>query len=233
MSRENGYRDRREAGRILASHLMGFDLGLDPLVLGLPRGGVPVAAEVAESLNAPLHVFVVRKLGFPEYPEVAMGAITTGGVRLLDDPLIAEAGVTAEEVAEVTERETRELRRRERAYRGDGAAPDVGAHPVVVVDDGLATGFTMRAAVAALRKAGCPRITVAVPVGAGSGCEELAREVDLLVCPLRPEPFHAVGMWYENFEATDDDEVKACLARVARDRATVAGSRETRNERAR
>lgn len=213
MNTEGFYRDRRDAGRTLASHLKELEVGAEPLVLGLPRGGVPVAAEVAEALGAPLDVFLVRKLGLPGHAEVAMGAIATGGVRLLDTALIAQAGVTDAEVAEVTERETEELHRREREYRGRAENPEIGRHPVVVVDDGLATGFTMRAAVAALRKLGCPRITAAVPVGAESSCEELAREVDLLVCPLQPDPFRAVGLWYRQFDATDDAEVMACLAR--------------------
>jgi predicted phosphoribosyltransferase len=175
---------------------------------------VPVAAAVAEALGAPLDVFLVRKLGVPDHPELAMGAIASGDVRLLDEDLITEAGVSDQEVAAVIRRETEELHRRERAYR-TGGPPPVGSHPVVVVDDGLATGFTMKAAVTALRRAHCPRITVAVPVGAKATCEELAGQVDLLVCPLQPQRFHAVGAWYDDFSATTDDEVQACLARFS------------------
>ena len=207
------YRDRRDAGRTLALYLRGKETGTDPLVLALPRGGVPVAAEVAEALEAPLDVFLVRKLGLPGQPEVAMGAIASGGLRLLDEGLIAYADVSAAEVAAVTERETWELGRREQAYRAARPLPEVKFRPVIVIDDGLATGFTMRAAVAALRKAECARITVAVPVGARSSCEELAREVDVLVCPLQPEPFRAVGQWYTDFAPVTDDEVRRCLSR--------------------
>ncbi len=210
------YRDRIEAGRILASHLKAQPLGADPLVLALPRGGVPVAAEVAAALGAPLDVFVVRKLGVPTHPELAMGAIASGGVQLLNASLIAAVGLSKADVAAVVRRETQELQRRERTYRPNGTIA-VGEHPVIIVDDGFATGFTMRAAVAALRRAGCPRITAAAPVGAKSTCDELAGEVDLLVCPLQPERFDAVGDWYVDFSATTDEEIHACLARFAGD----------------
>lgn len=224
MRADGRYRDRREAGQFLASSLRGQDLGIDPLVLGLPRGGVPVAAEVAGALGAPLDIFLVRKLGLPEHPELAMGATASGGVLLLNKTLIAAVGVSDDEVADVIARETWELRRREEAYR-PGDPPPVGSHPTIVVDDGLATGFTMRAAVAALRRAGCPRITVAVPVGAKSTCEELEREVDLLICPLQPNQFHAVGAWYVDFSATRDEEVQACLARHPRAEAESSAAR--------
>jgi putative phosphoribosyl transferase len=215
MNADGRYRDRREAGQFLASSLRDEKVGTDPLVLGLPRGGVPVAAEVAEALGAPLDVFLVRKLGFPGHPEYAMGAIASGGVQLLNEPLIAGSGLSEAEVAAVVKRETKELQRREAAYR-PGGPPAVQSHPVVVVDDGLATGFTMRAAVAALRRAGCPRITVAVPIGAKSTCAELEREVDRLVCPVQPNELIAVGGWYVDFSATSDEEVHACLARFPR-----------------
>jgi putative phosphoribosyl transferase len=216
------YRDRRDAGRTLALYARDKEVGADPLVLALPRGGVPVAAEVADALNAPLDVFLVRKLGTPDQPELAMGAIASGGVRLLDETLIAYSDVSAGELAAVTERETRELERRERAYRAGRPPLELKFRPVIVVDDGLATGFTMRAAVAALRKADCARITVAVPVGARSSCEEVSREVDVLVCPLQPEPFRAVGLWYEDFAPTTDEEVRDCLARHQARRGTRA-----------
>jgi putative phosphoribosyl transferase len=215
MNTDGRYRNRREAGQSLASSLQGSEVGIDPLVLGLPRGGVPVAAEVAEALGAPLDVFLVRKLGFPSHPELAMGAIASGGIQLLDHPLIAAVGVSEAKLAAVIERETEELRRRERVYR-PGGSPPIGSHPVIVVDDGLATGFTMRAAVAALRQAACPRITVAVPVGPRSTCRELAREVDLLVCPVQPNQFLSVGAWYVDFSPTHDEEIHACLARLPR-----------------
>lgn len=221
MRPERPYRDRREAGQVLASYLEEHDLGTNALVLALPRGGVPVAAEIAEVLHLPLEVFLVRKLGLPGHPEFAMGAIASGGVELLDHPLIAQARVSPAEVAAVIQSEKRELARRERLYRPEGALA-VDSHAAVVVDDGLATGFTLRAAVVALRQMGCPRIVAAVPVGAQSTCRELAREVDLLVCPLQPVEFVAVGLWYEDFSPTSDEDVQACLARTAR--AAVAPS---------
>ena len=220
MNTDGRYRNRREAGQFLASSLQGYEVGIDPLVLGLPRGGVPVAAEVAEGLRAPLDVFLVRKLGFPSHPELAMGAIASGGIQLLDQPLIAAVGVTEAKLADVITRETEELRRQQQAYR-PGGPPPVSSHPVIVIDDGLATGFTMSAAVAALRQAGCTRITVAVPVGPRSTCRELAREVDLLVCPLQPNQFLSVGAWYVDFSPTNDEEIHACLARLPRAREEI------------
>lgn len=212
---ESPYLDRREAGRALAACLRGEDLGKEPLVLALPNGGVPVGAEVAEALDLPLEVFIVRKLGVPGYPEVAMGALASGGVQLLDDALIASLGLKPTEVAAVINREIDELRRQEQVYRPRRML-SLGWRPAILIDDGLATGFTMRAAIAALRRTGCPRITVAVPVGAEDVCAEFARDVDMLVCPLQPEIFDAVGRWYEDFHPTSDEEVQACLARVSR-----------------
>ena len=209
------YIDRNEAGRALAASLRGEDLGRDPVVLALPRGGVPVAAEVAEALDLPLEVFIVRKLGFPGHPELAMGALASGGVQLLDEKMIAEAGIRPEEVAAIIDREHEELRRREQVYRPRRPL-SLGWRAAIIIDDGLATGFTMRAAVAALRRTGCPRITVAVPVGAEEACAEFAHDVDLLVCPLQPQSFDAVGRWYEDFHQVTDDEVTTCLTRVAR-----------------
>jgi putative phosphoribosyl transferase len=227
MTRERSFRDRRQAGRILASQLQGLDLGPDPVILALPRGGVPVAAEIAGALHLPLEVFLVRKLGAPGQPEFAMGAIASGGVELLNKSLIAQMGFSRAEVAAVIQREQQELHRRERVYRPEGPLV-IASHAVIIVDDGLATGFTMRAAVAALRKLDCPRLIVAVPVGAKSTCEQLAQEVDRLVCPLQPDEFVAVGMWYEDFSATSDEEVQACLARTVRvATATPAGGRKT------
>jgi putative phosphoribosyl transferase len=214
MKIERPYLDRREAGQTLAASLRGEDIGKDPVVLALPRGGVPVAAEVAEALDLPLEVFVVRKLGLPGHPELAMGALASGGVQLLDDDLIARTGVRPEEVAAVIDREHEELRRREQIYRPRRML-SLGWRAAIIVDDGLATGFTMRAAVSALRRTGCPHITVAVPVGAEETCAEFVHEVDLLVCPLRPESFDAVGRWYEDFHQVSDDEVTACLMHVA------------------
>jgi predicted phosphoribosyltransferase len=194
-------------------------LGSDVLVLALPRGGVPVADEIADSLGATLDVFLVRKLGLPGQPELAMGAIASGGIQLINEELLEAAGISPEEFAAVVKKETIELERRETLYRPGRPRLDIAGRSVLLVDDGIATGFTMRAAVAALRRAGCRDITVAVPVGARSTCADLNEEVEALVCPLQPEPFHAVGLWYDNFTPTEDDEVRECLARHMQRRA--------------
>jgi predicted phosphoribosyltransferase len=227
MTTDRPYRDRRTAGRVLAKDPALTRLRADAgvVVLALPRGGVPVADELASALDAPMDVFLVRKLGFPSQPELAMGAIASGGVRLFNAELLDAAGVSAEEFAEVLERETRELERREALYRRGHPALPLAGRSVVVVDDGLATGFTMRAALAALQRAGARRLAVAVPVGSRQACAEIAAEVDALVCPLQPEPFHAVGLWYDNFTPTEDEEVCACLARH-----TTAAAPSTRND---
>lgn len=209
------YLDRREAGQTLAACLRAEDLGSHPVVLALPRGGVLVAAEVAEGLDAPLEVFLVRKLGFPGQSELAMGAIASGGVQLLDEGLLAAAGVPGADVAAVIEREHEELRRQEQAYRPRRMLA-LGSRPAIVVDEGLATGFRLRTTVAALRRTGCSRIIVAVPVGAEATCAEFARDVDLLICPLQPPSLTSVGQWYEDFSPVGDEEVHACLTRVAR-----------------
>ena len=213
MTTDRPYRDRRTAGRILAKEGALTRLGSQALVLALPRGGVPVADEIASALGAPMDVFLVRKLGLPTQPELAMGAIASGGVRLFNVELLESAGISPEEFAEVVKRETSELERREALYRRGRPPLDIAGRAVIAVDDGLATGFSMRAAIAALRRAGCRNLTVAVPVGARSTCAEIAEEVETLVCPLQPEPFHAVGLWYDNFTPTEDDEVCECLAR--------------------
>ena len=227
MNPDYRYRDRHEAGKILALRLRGEDLGSDPVILALPRGGVPVAAAIARELRLPLEVFPVRKLGVPGNPELAMGAIASGGVELRDAPLIADARIPESTVATVIQRETRELQRQERLYRPEGPLAIDGCS-AVIVDDGLATGFPMRAAVATLRRMGCPRIIAAVPVGAKLTCEKLSDEVDLLVCPLRPEEFEAVGRWYRDFPPTSDAEVQDGLARTTRH--TTLASRSKRME---
>jgi predicted phosphoribosyltransferase len=186
------------------------------LVLALPRGGVPVAFEVARALRAPLDLFLVRKLGVPGQEELAMGAIATGGVRVLNDEVVRVLGIPEEAIEDVTREELMELQRRERAYRGDKPSPDVRDRTVILVDDGLATGSTMRAAVAALRQQNAGRLVVAVPVGAPSTCEELAPEVDDIVCAITPEPFQAVGLWYQDFSQTSDEEVGKLLAEANR-----------------
>jgi len=205
--------DRYDAGRRLAEALSSYAGQPDLLILALPRGGVPVAYEMARALHAPLDVFLVRKLGFPGHPELAMGAIATGGVRILDRQLIRMYGVPAEETERVTAAERREMERRERLYRDGRPPPDVSGRTVILVDDGLATGSSMRAAVEALREEGAKKIVVAVPVAARDTCAAMKDEVDEIVCALTPEPFRAVGIWYADFSETTDDEVRELLSR--------------------
>src|SRR5258707_1235454 len=207
--------DRRDAGRLLADKLATYANRPDVLVLALPRGGVPVASEVARALGAPMDVFVVRKLGVPGYEELAMGAVATGGVRVLNDQLVERLGIPEQMIDAVAARERQELARRERLYRGDRPPPDVRGRTVILVDDGLATGSTMRAAVAALRRQGAARIVVAVPVGAPETCAEFEREADDVICAVTPEPFYAVGLWYGDFSQTTDEEVRDLLEQAA------------------
>jgi predicted phosphoribosyltransferase len=209
-----GFTNRTEGGVRLAEKLARFANRDDVIVLGLPRGGVPVAAEVAAALGAPLDVFVVRKLGTPGHAELAMGAIASGGVRVLNRDVIDAVGVTDVEIDLATRREEAELLRRERAYRGGRPASDVREKTVIVVDDGIATGSTMLAAVEALRKLGAGRIVVATPTAAGSSRARIAREADEVACVLVPEDFSSVGEWYEDFPQTTDDEVTAILSRA-------------------
>jgi predicted phosphoribosyltransferase len=209
------YRDRREAGRFLARLLTEYADRPDVVVLALPRGGVPVAYEVARALGAPLDVFLVRKLGLPGHEELAMGAIASGGVRVLNEDVVRALGISEDVVATVAAEELQELKRRERAYRGNRPAPDVRGKTVILIDDGLATGSTMRAAVAALRQQGPARIVVAVPVGAPGTCAELQGEADEAVCAQTPDPFYAVGLWYRDFSQTTDEEVRELLERAA------------------
>ena len=210
------YRDRREAGQILAGHVRQEIGGAEnTVVLALPRGGLPVGFEVARALGVLLDVFGVRKLGVPGHEELAMGAIATGGFEVLNERVIADAGITDKEITEVAEREAVELQRREVYYRSERPRVSVTGRRVILVDDGLATGFSMRAAIAAVRERGPTRIIVAVPVGAADTCAELAREVGTVICPLQPEPFHAVGLWYRHFDQTSDEEVRECLAAAA------------------
>jgi len=209
------FRDRREAGRLLAERLRMEGDGSDTVVLALPRGGVPVAAEIAHELAVPLDVFVVRKLGVPGHEELALGAIASGGVRVLNQGVVDAARMSPEAVERVARRELEEVERREAAYRGGRPPVETAGKRVILVDDGLATGATMRAAVAAVRATDPARIVVAVPIAAASTCEELAREVDEIVCLRTPEPFYAVGLWYEDFSQTTDEEVRALLDQPA------------------
>jgi predicted phosphoribosyltransferase len=209
------FRDRFDAGRRLADKLTEYAGRPNVLVLALPRGGVPVACEVARALHAPLDVFLVRKLGLPGHEELAMGAIATGGVRVLNEDVVRGLGVPDKVIDAVARREQDELERRERAYRDDRPAPDVRGKTVILVDDGLATGSTMRAAIAALRQQHPARVIVAVPVGAPETCAEFQDETDETVCAVTPEPFYAVGMWYQDFAQTTDEEVYDLLRRAA------------------
>jgi putative phosphoribosyl transferase len=205
------FRDRQDGGRRLAEKLRGY-AGTAAVVLALPRGGVPVAAEVAAGLGLPLDVFIVRKLGVPGYAELAMGAIASGGVRVMNEDVVRELGIPEQAIDSVAQAEAAELARREIAYRGVRPPQDVGGRTVILVDDGLATGATMRAAVEALRARHAARIVVAVPVGAPATCNMLAAEADEIICAVAPEPFLAVGYWYENFDQTTDEEVEAILS---------------------
>lgn len=217
------FQNRREGGILLAKHLAAYADRPDVVVLALPRGGVPVGYEVAKALHAPLDVFVVRKLGAPGQEELAMGAITTGGVRLLNDQVVASLEISEREIAAVAAKEEKELERRERLYRAGRAAPDVGGRTVILVDDGIATGTTMRVAIAALKKQKPARLVVAVPVAPFSTCEEMKPEVDEFVCLLSPEWFVAISPWYEEFLQTSDEEVCDLLERAEQERLAPAG----------
>jgi predicted phosphoribosyltransferase len=209
------FRDRADAGRRLAAALQRYAGRPDVLVLALPRGGVPVAYEVARALGVPLDVFVVRKLGLPGQPELAMGAIATGGVRVINPAVVESLGIPPHVIDAVAVREQTELERRERAYRGSRPAPDVTGRTVILVDDGLATGATMRAAIMALRSQDPSRVVVAVPTAASETCEDLRDEVDELVCAETPPMFDAVGQSYDDFSETSDEDVRELLGRAA------------------
>ena len=209
------FRDRVDAGRVLARQLERYRGRPDLLVLALPRGGVPVAFEVARELGAPLDVFVVRKLGMPGHEEYAIGAIASGGVRIINEEAITTFGVTNAEIDAVTAEERLEVERRERRYRDGRSLPKITEKTVILVHDGLATGSTMRAAVAALREEKPARLVVAVPTAAPETCREIGALVDDMVCAMTPEPFYAVGLWYEDFGQTTDEEVHDLLAIAA------------------
>lgn len=206
------YQDRRAAGQVLAEALRDYAGRQDLYVLGLPRGGVPVAKEVAQALNAPLDVLPVRKLGVPGHEELAMGAIAGDGGRVLNEVLLRQLRHTPEAIEQVEARERRELERREQAYRGDRPFPDLSGKTVILVDDGLATGATMKAAVASVRKRNPARVVVAAPVAPPETVRDLQNLADEMVCPLIPPSFEAVGEWYAEFPQTSDQEVLAALA---------------------
>ena len=206
------FTNRRDAGQALARHLRAYALKPDAVVLALPRGGVPVAYEIARELDLPLDLFIVRKLGVPRYEELAMGAIASGGARVLNDEVIHRLNISEEEIDAVAAREQLELERREREYRGEIPPLDVSGKTVILVDDGLATGSTMRAAIQALRQKNAGQIVVAVPVGAPDSCAKISAEADHVVCAVQPEDFQAVGAWYEDFSQTTDAEVVELLA---------------------
>lgn len=207
------FRDRLEAGELLAKGLADYCDRDDVVVLGLPRGGVPVASAVARALAAPFDVFVVRKLGVPGHEELAMGAIASGGVRVVNDDVVSALGIPATVIDSVARSEQVELDRREQLYRGNRAPLGLAGKTVILVDDGLATGSTMRAAVMAVRHQHPARVIVAVPVGARSTCDDLIREADDVVCVRTPDPFVAVGLWYRDFTPTSDGEVRSLLGK--------------------
>ena len=208
------FRDRTEAGRLLAERLREYAGRDDVVVLALPRGGVPVAYEVAQELGAPLAVFVVRKLGVPGYEELARGAIASGGVVVLDERLVRRLGIGRAQLEDAIAREAQELERREEAYDGRRGPPKLEGKTAILVDDGLATGSTMRAAARAVRELKPSRVVVAVPVAAAETCDKFRDVVDEVVCQVTPTPFHAVGLWYDDFSQTSDDEVRELLERA-------------------
>jgi len=214
------FRDRHEAGRHLALRLLPHANRRHTTVLALPRGGVPVAYEVAVVLQVPLDVFLVRKLGVPGHPELAMGAIASGGIRVINDRIVRELGVTQADLDRVAAMQAIEIARQETAFRGEQPPLNLAGRTVVLVDDGLATGASMRAAAEAVRAQHPARVIVAVPVAARETYEEFQRLVDEVACVATPEPFHAVGMWYEDFSQTSDEEVRSLLDRGARSQRT-------------
>jgi len=214
---ERTFSNRTEAGRLLAEKLVKYAGRADVIVLGLPRGGVPVAYEVAKRLGVPLDVFIVRKLGVPGFEELAVGAIASGGVRVLNQDVMRALPNAEATIESITARETAELERREQSYRAGRPAPELRDRIGILVDDGLATGATMRAAVKALRHRGAAKIVVAVPVGPPDTCREFEGEADETICASVPEFFQAVGQYYEDFSQTSDDEVRELLARAAQE----------------
>lgn len=216
MSTMTLFDDRRAAGEALAAELTRYRGRADVVALALPRGGVPVAYEVARALEVPLDVMIVRKLGVPGQEELALGALASGGIRVLNRDIIRALGIDEDDIEAVARRERQEIERRARAYRGDRPPPELAGQVVIVIDDGIATGATMRAAVAALRQRRPARLIVAVPTASTEACEHLRREADEVVCLATPEPYMAVGRWYRHFDQTSDEEVRTLLAKAAR-----------------
>ena len=206
------FKDRTEAGKLLAEKLLEYRDQPNVLVLALPRGGIPVAIEVAHALHAPLDLFLVRKLGAPGQEELAIGAIAMGGVRVLNQRIINYLGIRPSELEAVTSAQMEELERRQQAYRGNRPLPEIRDHTVILIDDGLATGASMRAAVVALRQYEPARIVIGVPAASPQTCDEFRDEVDHVVCAMTPEPFHGVGLWYDDFSQLTDDDVRTMLA---------------------
>jgi predicted phosphoribosyltransferase len=209
------FSDRADAGRILASKLTNYKGRTDTVILALPRGGIPVAYEIGKELGVPVDVFVVRKLGVPGQEELAMGAIATGGMRIINYDVVEQLGINQETIDAVTDQERKELRRREQLYRGERPPREIRGRSVILVDDGIATGSTMRAAIAALRQLGPARIVVAVPVASPETCQQIGAEVDEIICAATPQSLHAISQGYERFEQTTDEEVRDLLGRAA------------------
>lgn len=218
------FQDRTDAGKFLAQQLTQYSENPNVIVLALPRGGVPVGYEVAAALHAPLQVFLVRKLGVPGHEEFAMGAIASGGISFLNDEVVKRLGISRAQVQRVVDRETEELQRRAEVYDGEFSGHDVRGKIIILVDDGLATGSTMRAAITALKRQKPERIVVAVPVASPETCHELRAEADEVICARTPEDFQAVGQWYENFSQTSDEEVRELLQRARAENETVGAA---------
>jgi predicted phosphoribosyltransferase len=209
------FSDRADAGRILASKLTNYKGRTDTVILALPRGGIPVAYEIGKELGVPVDVFVVRKLGVPGQEELAMGAIATGDMRIINYDVVEQLGIHQETIDAVTDQERKELRRREQLYRGERPPREIRGRSVILVDDGIATGSTMRAAIAALRQLSPARIVVAVPVASPETCQQIGAEVDEIICAATPQSLHAISQGYERFEQTTDEEVRDLLGRAA------------------